>query len=181
MEGDRMVEENRKISSLDTQEISYHLSANLEKYLERFEKIEKRERTFNFCAGFFTNSWMAYQFMLPECLIAWSIEFGAQFFISMWLLYSNVNDRYLSVKIRLGFYLFWILKFILFGFFGDRWLFKSIKVRIKKAREGKVGVVSYMTASEKAVVFRGVSVVACWIIMLLSEQWQLFLIDLIVY
>ncbi len=77
--------------------------------------------------------------------------------------------------------MFWILKFILFGFFGDRWLFKSIKVRIKKAREGKVGVVSYMTASEKAVVFRGVSVVACWIIMLLSEQWQLFLIDLIVY
>ncbi len=97
-----MVEENRKISSLDTQEISYHLSANLEKYLERFEKIEKRERTFNFCAGFFTNSWMAYQFMLPECLIAWSIEFGAQFFISMWLLYGNVNDRYLSLKNKIG-------------------------------------------------------------------------------
>lgn len=176
-----MIEGKSEVSSLDMREISYHLSANLEKYLERFEKIEKGERTFNFCAGFFSNSWMAYQFMLPECLIAWFIEFAAQFFISIWLLYSNINDTYLSVKIRLGFYMFLILKFIFFGFFGDRWLFKSINRRIKKARKGQVGVVSYMTASEKAVVFRGVSVVLFWIIMLLTAQLQLFLIDLIVY
>ncbi len=79
-------------------------------------------------------------------------------------------------------FFFWLIKFIILGRFGDRFLYRNIKKRIKDNRNGKVSLITRMTSSEKAIVFRGNAVVACEIIWLVLLNGVLpYLFDWILY
>ena len=177
-----MEKNDQEVSSKDVREISYHLSANLEGYLERFEQIDKGKNRFNFSAAFFQNLWLAYQFMFLDWFFISLIGFILNLFLSIWLQFQTGSLVYAVLKSMWIFFFFWIIKFMLLGRFGDRLLYKSIKRRIINNRKGKVSLITQMTASEKTVVFRGVAVVTCEIILLiLSDSVLTVLIDWLLY
>lgn len=178
-----MVEKNnQEISSKNVQEISYHLSANLEEYLERFEQIEKGKNRFNFSAAFFQNLWLAYQFMFLDWFFISLIGFFLNLFLSIWLQFQTGSVVDAILRSMWIFFFFWIIKFMLLGRFGDRLLYRSIKKRIMNSRKGKVNLITRMTASDKTVVFRGVAVIASEIsLLILSDNVLTVLIDWLLY
>lgn len=175
------MEDNNKISSADIREIGYHLSGNKEKYFNRFEKIEDGKITFNFSSGIFLNLWLAYQFLFPEWFIISIIDISIDFGLTLWTAYCDLDYVHAVIRGRLILYSYWLLKFIFFGFFGDRLLFRSIKKRVENNRKGKCGIRTMMTATDKTIVFRGFSVFVCAIYMLLSVQVLQAVIDWIIY
>lgn len=79
-------------------------------------------------------------------------------------------------------FFFWVIKFILLGCFGDRLLYRSIKKRIRDNRKGNVNLITWMTSSEKTVVFRGIAVVTSEILLLiLSDNFMYAVVNWIVY
>lgn len=157
---------NQDVTSEDFQEIGYQLSSNLEKYIQRFEQIEKGINRFNFCAGFFQNLWLSYQFMFLEWAIITVIDFSLKLILIIWVLFEGISTVNAIVILRLILFLFWIIKGAFFGFYGDRLLYRSIKNRIKNNRMGKVDIIARMTSSDKTLVFRGTALIACVIIRL---------------
>ena len=163
-------------------EISYHLSANLEKYLQRFEQIEKGKNRFNFCAGLFQNLWLSYQFMFLEWFIITVIDISLKLILGIWLLFEDTSTLNSIVILRLILFFFWIVKSAFFGFFGDRLLYRSIKNRVKNNRMGKVNIIARMTSSDKTSVFRGTAVIASVIIrLILLNDTLVFLINWFIY
>lgn len=166
----------------DINEISYHLSTNLENYLQRFEQIEKGKNRFNFCACFFQNLWLSYQFMFLEWLIITVIDLSLKLILIIWILFEGISTVNAIVILRLILFFFWIIKSAFFGFFGDRLLYRSIKNRVKNNRMGKVNIIARMTSSDKTLVFRGTAVIASEIIRLvLSNDTLVFLINWFIY
>lgn len=175
-----MEQGNQGISSEDVWEISYNLSANLEEYLERFDQIEKGKTRFNFSAAFFQQLWLAYQFMFLDWVIISFLGLFLDLLLSIWLQFQYTLSVVLTgLKV---FFFFWVIKFILLGCFGDRLLYRSIKKRIRDNRKGNVNLITWMTSSEKTVVFRGIAVVTSEILLLiLSDNVMYAVVNWIVY
>lgn len=175
-----MEQNSQGVSSEDVREISYNLSTNLEEYLERFDQIEKGKNRFNFSAAFFQHLWLAYQFMFLD----WVIICFSGLFLNL-LLSIRLQFQYTVSVVLYGlkvFFFFWVIKFILLGCFGDRLLYRSIKRRIRDNRKGNVNLITWMTSSEKTVVFRGIAVVTSEILLLiLSDNVMYAVVNWIVY
>lgn len=177
-----MEKKNQEVTSADVQEISYQLSTNLEEYLGRFEQIEDGKNRFNFSAAFFQHLWLAYQFMFLDWLIISFIGLILKLFLIIWGLFYTGAVKGAVVTYLWIWFFFWLIKFIILGRFGDRLLYRNIKKRIKDNRRGKVSLITWMTSSEKTMVFRGTAVVTGGIIwMVLSNDVLPILIDWIVY
>ena len=175
-----MEQNSQGVSSEDVREISYNLSTNLEEYLERFDQIEKGKNRFNFSAAFFQHLWLAYQFMFLDWVIICFSGLFLSLLLSIWLQFQyTVSVVLTGLKV---FFFFWIIKFILLGCFGDRLLYRSIKKRIRDNRKGNVNLITWMTSSEKTVVFRGIAVVTSEILLLiLSDNVMYAVVNWIVY
>ena len=177
-----MKKKNQEVTSSDVQEISYQLSTNLEEYLKRFEQIEDGKFRFNFSAAFFQLSWLAYQFMFLDWLIICFIGLILKLILIIWGLFYTGALKHAVITCLWIWFFFWLTKFIILGRFGDRLLYRNIKKRINDNRKGKVSLTTWMTSSEKTMVFRGTSIVTCGIIWLvLSNDLLPILIDWIVY
>ena len=173
---------NQEVTSADVQEISYELSANLEEYLERFEQIEEGKNRFNFSAAFFQHLWLAYQFMFLEWLIVCFIGFILKLVLIIWGLFQTGSMKGAILNYIWMWLFYWLIKFIIFGRLGDRFLYRNIKKRIKNNRKGKVSLITWLTSSDKTLVFRGTAVVACEIIgLVLLNDVLSILIDWIIY
>ncbi|RFZ75720.1 hypothetical protein DS742_27490 [Lacrimispora amygdalina] len=177
-----MEKKNQEVSSADVQELSYQLSGNLEEYLGRFEQIEEGKNRFNFSAAFFQHLWMAYQFMFFDWLIICFIGLILKLVLIIWGLYHTGSMKGAILNYLWIWLFFWLIKFIILGRFGDRLLYRNIKNRIKNNRKGKVSLITWLTSSDKTLVFRGTAVVVCEIIgLVLLNDVLAILIDWIVY
>ena len=177
-----MEQNNQGVSSADVREISYNLSTNLEDYLERFDQIEKGKNRFNFSAAFFQHLWLAYHFMFLDWVIICFSGLFLNLLLSILLQFQKDNTVSVVLTGLKIFFFFWVIKFILLGCFGDRLLYRSIKKRIKDNRKGTVNLITWMTSSEKTVVFRGIAVVTSeMLLLILSDNAMYAIVDWIVY
>lgn len=164
------------IAGISNDEIAFYIPGNKQKYIQRFERVEEGKWTFNFYAAIFGELWFSYQFLLLEFIMfcAIMIMAGSAIYIFFIYRYEDVYSTIIAIVITR--YIFVIIKAIVFGLVGDRLLWKSIKKRIKRDKNisNSLNVVDrislYIEASEKRVVFRGVAVVVCAGILVISHD-----------
>ncbi|MBO7537556.1 MAG: DUF2628 domain-containing protein [Alphaproteobacteria bacterium] len=98
---------------------------NTEYYQQAFTRLEKENKTtFNFAAAFFVGAWLVFRKMYGWAILLTLANGGIQEVLQV--LSSNPTKR------AVGSYVFLLILFICFGFFGNTLYYKYIKSKIAK-------------------------------------------------
>ncbi len=97
---------------------------NTEYYQQAFDKLEKENKTtFNFAAGFFPLLWLVFRKMYGWAILLILANFGIRRIL--YALCTSSSSRNVS-------YIFWLIVFVGFGFFGNNLYYKHVKSKIAK-------------------------------------------------